>query len=334
MCSEFQYDESDPGRCSVITIDFETNTVSNVLSETCPFNELCQFGIYEPPYSSKGLHPSHIVIIIFMVALIVVIIFSLICGYKSVYCNSVHGCLIHFWDPCVDSCWNPKCSDKLCHGKCHCANTTEMQHNMCCYCCGCDYCNPFSIHRRRQDKKKHNQIAMERRKRKKKKGGRETIDEYDTEDGDTFNLTTSHAPIGGDEMGSMDNVDLGDNIAGNGGHKHSKYGKRKGKGGGGGGGMHQRVSRYSNPSHEMFGDDSDDELGNIGGYGDSDDDSTELRTRGNGGSHNKNRMYSQLDDDVEDAPINATGIYDDNDDDDDDMGPSGVVDHYDDPELR
>eukprot|EP00486_Rosalina_sp_Unknown_P017035 CAMPEP_0201596506 /NCGR_PEP_ID=MMETSP0190_2-20130828/193183_1 /ASSEMBLY_ACC=CAM_ASM_000263 /TAXON_ID=37353 /ORGANISM="Rosalina sp." /LENGTH=152 /DNA_ID=CAMNT_0048056903 /DNA_START=763 /DNA_END=1221 /DNA_ORIENTATION=- len=150
------------------------------------------------------------------------------------------------------------------------------------------------------------------RKRAKKKRGRETIDEYDTEDGDHLNLTTSHGTK--DErynMGSMgDNVNLGDNIAGNGGSKEShKLG----------GPSHHRISRYSNPND--IDDDSDDELG----YNDSDD-SMELRVSG---KDKKNKKYSSIDD-VEDAPINSTGMYDDNDD----MATSGVVDHYDDPELR
>jgi len=264
-----------------------------------------------------------------MVLLFIVIIVSLTCGWQTVYCGSFHACLIHIYDPCVNNCWN-RIFDNKCNGKCRCPNTEDMQHNMCCYCCGCDYCNPFSIHRRRMDKESSNSIAMERRrakkkKKKKKKGGRETIDEYDTEDGDQLNLTTSHGTRAEQyDMGSMgDNISLGENIAGNGGgttdiHHKSSSGKL------GGGGSHQRVSRHSNPND----DDSDDELG----YNDSDNESMELRIAGGGTKKNK-KKYSSIDD-VEDAPINTTGMYDE-DDDNDDMATSGVVDHYDEnPELR
>lgn len=316
LCSRFLYDQSEFGRCSVVEINFETGEAFATISANCPYNDFCEFGLYEPAYSStSALHPTHIVLIVFMVLLFVVIIVSLLCGWQTFYCGSFHAFLIHVHDPIVNSCWNPICGDK-CNGKCRCPNTEDMQHNMCCYCCGCDYCNPFSIHRRRMDKAGDNSIAMERRRAKKKKrgkrGGRETIDEYDTEDGDQLNLTTSHGTRT-EQYDMNENVSLGDNIAGNGGGTdHHSSGKL-------GSGSHHRVSRYSNPND----DDSDDELG----YNDSDE-SMELRVSGKG---KKSKKYSSIDD-VEDAPINTTGMYED--DDNDDMATSGVVDHYDDPELR
>eukprot|EP00483_Globobulimina_turgida_P004955 UN04965 len=113
------------------------------------------------------------------------------------------------WDPFVDKVWNVKCGH-MCGGKCACNNSEDMQHNLCCYCCGCNYCNPFSIHRRRMDKKNSNSIAMQRRKK---------MEAYDTEEADTLNLNTSHGEKY--DMNSMGAVDLGDgtrNAAGNG-HK-------------------------------------------------------------------------------------------------------------------
>ena len=148
MCTFYQ--TPSDGGCNILRIDFTYKSYQNYDEMNCEYKHKCDIPNidYISLDENEPIKPHFgwkVAFWVLISCMIIIILFSCIFGYQSLWCELYYHCLINIYDPITINCWNKTCCIKL-------QTTDECKStNMCCCCKCCDICNPFSITKRRND---------------------------------------------------------------------------------------------------------------------------------------------------------------------------------------